>query len=192
MNTNAAGNRSKNCFNKAVVFGLTIFLAALQTISAQESAPEPVLESSLEELPGIRERAVMMRMVSRIVEQNQQVVWNSENSRATMPGRPVGLKLVGSNLVVAVQFTPFLRPHGRHVLLAQGQIWVNVPDEGIRYYTTMQTIPIKFREQIYFFPLGSMETKDEAHIEIQLVMEPYSGRRHSANPPRDKDESSPP
>jgi len=192
MSTNAAVNSNmnaiKNAFDKYALLGFVLFFGALKAISAQELPQEP----SLEEIPGLRERAVMMRMVSRIVEQNQQVVWNSENARATIPGRPVGLKLVGSNLVVAVQFTPFLRHNGMHVLVAQAQVWVDVPNEGIRYYTTMQTIPVQFSEQVYFFPLGSMATHDEAQIEIQLVMEPYSGRRHSANTAVDVDESATP
>ena len=133
-------------------------------------------ESSLQEIPGLREQAVVMRIVSRIVEQNQAVVWNSENTKTILPGRPVGLQLVGSNLVVAVQFTHFLRPNGRHVLLAQGQIWINVPGEGISYHTTMQTIPMEFRETVYFFPLGSMMDDDQPRIEIQLTLEPYLER----------------
>ena len=135
-------------------------------------------DTSLDELPGLRERAVVLHIVSRIVEQNHEVVWDSQESRVTIPGRPVGIKLVGENLVVAVQFTPFRRPNSRFVLVAQGQIWINVPNEGISYHTTMQTIPLELMEQIYFFPLGSMKTEDEAHIEIQLALEPYSGRQH--------------
>lgn len=161
--------------------GGILFLAVQAVIFAQEP--------SLEELPGLRERAVVMRIVSRIVEQNQQVVWYSENSKVTIPGRPVGLKLVSSNLVVAVQFTPFLRPEGRHMLVAQGQIWINIPNEGISYRTTIQTIPLNFSEQIYFFPLGSdaTETQDEARIEIQLMLEPYTGRTPSAETVNDSE-----
>ena len=190
MIASASENSSKFVFNRAALFGFIVFFGVLKSLSAQDAAlQEP---SSLEELPGIRERAVIMRMVSRIVEENEQVTWNSENAKATIPGRPVGLKLVGANLVVAVQFTPFLRPQGQHVLVAQAQVWVDVPGEGIRYYTTMQTIPLQFREQVYFFPLGSMEQHDEAHIEIQLVMEPFSGRRHPERTPREEGESSAP
>ena len=161
-----------NAFNSRLFLITTlltgVIFAAISTVAnAQET-------TALEELPGLRERAVVMHIVSRIVEQDQQVVWNSENTRVVLPGRPVGLKLVGTNVVVAVQFTPFLRPRGQHILIAQGQIWINIPGEGIRYHTTIQTIPLEWREQIYFFPLGSMEVKDEAQIEIQLVLEPYS------------------
>jgi len=172
-----------------IVKSLLLFVAAA-TVNAQENL--------LEDIPELRDQAVVMRIVSRIVEQNEQVVWNLENSRVSLPGRPVGLKLVGTNLMVTVQFTFLLQPQDRHILVAQGQIWINTPDEGTRYYTTIQTIPVVFNEQILFFPLGSMYTRDEASIEIQLVVEPYSAetfvgrgqgrgtspRPHAENPER--------
>jgi hypothetical protein len=162
-----------NAFKKITLLSFVLVFAFFSILAAQELPPAP--PAPLEELPGLRERAVVMRIISRIVEQNQQVVWDSEDVRVTLPGRPVGLKLLGSDLVVVVQFTPFLQPSGRHILVAQGQIWINVPNEGIRYQTTMQTIPLEFREQAYFFPLGSIKDPDEARIEIQLELEPYSG-----------------
>ena len=158
--SNARGRRSGIAF-------LGIFLFAAQAILVAQ-------EPSLEELPGLRERAVVMHIIARIVEENQQVVWDSENTKITFLGRPVGIKLVGEGLVVSVQFTPYLQSNGRHILVAQAQIWLNIPNEGIRYQTTMQTIPLEFIEQVYFFPLGSLEPKDESRIEIQLALEPYS------------------
>jgi hypothetical protein len=144
-----------------------LFLAANTAVLPQE----PGLE---ELLPALKDRAVILDIVSRVVEHNQQEVWNSVNSRVTIPGRPVGLRLVGANVVVAVQFTPYFRRKGHSVLVAQGQIWVNVPNEGIRYLTTMQTIPIDFGEPIYFFPLGPADSPEDARIEIRLELRPYA------------------
>ena len=167
--------RRKNAFTLFLSF-----FAVSASIGAQETA--------LQDLPGLRERAVVVTIISRIIEQNEEVVWNSETSSITIPGRPVGLKLVGSNLVAAVQFTPFLRPNGRHILVTLGQIWINVPNEGISFHTTMQTIPLEFSEQVYFFPLGSMNDPDAPSIEIQLVLEPYSGEgREEGRPPPPED-----
>jgi hypothetical protein len=137
-------------------------------------APGAAQELSLEELlPGLKDQAVVLDIVARVVEKNQQEVWNSSNSKVTIPGKPVGLKLVGANIVVAIQFTPYFRRNGNPVLVAQGQIWVDVPNEGIRYQTTIQTIPLELGEPIYFFPLGSIDSQD-ARIEIQLKLYPYS------------------
>jgi hypothetical protein len=148
------------------IFGV-LFLVA----GAAAMAQEPGLE---ELLPGLKNRAVILDIAARVVENNQQEVWNSSNSKVTIPGRPVGIKLVGANVVVAVQFTPYLRPNGKNILVAQGQIWIDIPNEGFRYHTTMQTIPLEFGEHIYFFPLGSASSPNDARIEIRLKLEPYA------------------
>jgi hypothetical protein len=133
-------------------------------------------ELSLEELvPALKEQAVKMAIVTRIVERNQEEVWNSPvKSKVTIPGQPVGMKLVGNNVVVAVQFTPYRQRNGRNILVAQGQIWIDVPNQGIRYQTTIETIPLEYGELIYFFPLGSGENPNDPRIEIQVEINPYS------------------
>ena len=163
-------------FRRTILLGGIIFFTAAL----------PAQENSLDEIPALRERAVKVYIVSQIVDQNQQVILDSEDSKVALPGQPIGLRLTGDNLVVAVQFTPFLRPNGRHLLVALGQIWINIPDEGMSFYTTMKTIPLEFGEQVYFFPLGSMEDKNEAYIEIKLMLEPYSERPPSTNARRER------
>jgi len=136
-------------------------------------APGPFPLENL--FPGLRGRAVVMDIAARILERDEQV-WGVENTRVTIPGQPVGLRLVGTNLVVTAQFTPYFRPDGSSFLVAQGQIWINLPEQGISYFTIMQSIPLVFGEQIYFFPLGAEAggmVGDAAWIEIQLVLRPY-------------------
>jgi hypothetical protein len=134
-------------------------------------------ENGLEEL--LKEQAVVLDINARVVEQNQAVVWNEAHQRVTISGRAVGLRLVGVNVVVVVQFTPYIHAKGQHVLVAQGQIWAEVPGQGIRYQTSMQTIPMDYDEPIYFFPLGSVVAEDSPRIEIQITLKP---NRNSAAP----------
>jgi hypothetical protein len=149
--------------------GGVFLLAAGAWLNAQES-------SLGEMLPAFKGQAVVINIIARVIENNRQEIFNSVNSRVTIPGRPVGIKLVGSNLVVAVQFTPFFGRKGKNVLVAQGQIWIEIPGEGMRYQTTLQTIPMEFGEQVYFYPLGSATKPEEARIEIQLELLPYGGK----------------
>jgi hypothetical protein len=153
------------------ILGTLLLLAAQGTLPAQERSLEEIF-------PGLRDRAVVLKIVARVVEQDQEEIWHSDNSKVTIPGRPVGIRLVGANVVVAVQFTPYLGKEGANILVAQGQIWVEIPNEGIHYQTTMQTIPLEFGELIYFFPLGSAASRrgngDSPYIEIQLILLPYA------------------
>jgi hypothetical protein len=156
-----------NAVRRVSVFGSMLFMLLGTGAAAQEQSLEELL-------PGLKEQAVILDIIARVVERNELEVWNSINSKVTIPGRPVGIKLVGTNIVVAVQFTPYLRRDGRNFLVAQGQIWIDIPNEGMRYKTTMQTIPLEFGEQLYFFPLGSsVNAQNEARIEIQIRLRPY-------------------
>jgi hypothetical protein len=157
------------------IFGGLLFLTAGAVVSAQEIPGVPGTNLPWDGImPGLRDRAVVLNIVARIVEQDHEEIWNSNNSKVTILGRPVSLKLIGENVVVYVQFTPYQQGNGQSLLVAQGQIWINVPNEGVRYQTTLQSIPLEFGEQIYFFPLGKVGSANEARIEIQLELHPYT------------------
>jgi len=110
--------------------------------------------------PQFRSRALVMDINARIVEQNQTVIWNESHQKTTMPGRPIGIKLVGANLVVVAQFTPYIRRSMQKFLVAQGQIWMEIPNQGMRYHTSMH-------------PLGPRKEGDAACIEVMITLRPY-------------------
>jgi hypothetical protein len=166
----------RNLFKLVFIF-LTVGVVQAQeqgTSSSGEGAVSLSTTSPLEGLfPRFRERALVMEINAQIVEQNETVIWNESHRTITIPGRPVGIKLVGSNLVVAIQFTPYIHRGVQKFLVAQGQIWMDIPNQGMRYHTSMQTIPLEFDEPIYFFPLGPQRDEGTACIEVMLTLHPY-------------------
>ena len=136
---------------------------------AGRPAGNPADNQSGEMMQGFRRRPVVLDINAKVLE-HEQVVWNETHQKITIPGTPVGIQLVGSNLVLAVQFTPFLRRHG-HVLVAQVQIGINDPAAGVNYYTSIQTIPVEFNEPVYFFPLG--QSGEASSIEITITINPH-------------------
>ncbi|MDR1787040.1 MAG: hypothetical protein LBR16_01100, partial [Treponema sp.] len=108
-----------------------------------------------------------------IARGDESEIWHSVNSQVTLPGRAVSLKLVGANIIIAVQFTPFCRPSGEQLLVAQGQIWLEAPGKGIDYQTAFQTIPLSFGEEVRFLPLGPAEDGAEPMIEMRVVLRRY-------------------
>jgi hypothetical protein len=144
------------------VLGLFLIIGAAAALDAQEPGTQGLI-------PAPRNQAVVLDIDARVVETNQTVVWKEAHQRLTIPGRAVGMNLVGANLAVAVQFTPYLRSKGQHMLVAQVQMWVEDPKQGIRYQTSLQTIPLDFDEPVYFFPLGTVSA-NSAHIEIKIIL----------------------
>jgi len=155
-----------------------LFLASNMVNAQEENGSKVALppgDSSVQNiLPRFRGRAVVMDIDARILE-NGEVTWNETHQKTTIPGRPVEIKLVGGNLVVVARFT-FIRNNsgGQKLLVAQGQIWMADPSQGIRYQASVQTIPLEFDETIYYFPLGPFKPEEGgSSIEVKLTLHPY-------------------
>jgi len=144
---------------------LLCFLAGSISVSAQERHNA----GGRTEQSGSIRRALEVTINARVLDDEQTVIWSQDEKRTTIPGTPVTIKLVGSNLVVAAQFTPYIRRQGS-VLVAQGQIWIDNKGNGMSYYTSIQTIPMDFNEPIYFFPLGTSDPS----IEIIITVNPQT------------------
>ena len=89
----------------AVAAGFLFLAGSFPAIAQDQTAPRepqgPAPHTLEELLPDLKDRAIIMDIVARIVEQGQNVVWNTENSKVIIPGQPVGLKLVGYKHMVA-------------------------------------------------------------------------------------------
>jgi len=155
--------------------GLSIIQAQEEIRDEVSSEPfKQIRNTPLNELfPGMKDQAIVLDINARVVEQNKEEIWQESHQRTTITGHPVSINLVGSNVVVAMKFVPYLRRRGHHILVAQGQIWVDNPSQGISYHTTFQTIPLNFEETIYIFPLGQSNQINESRIEIMLTMHSY-------------------
>ncbi|MDR2522062.1 MAG: hypothetical protein LBC72_05900 [Spirochaetaceae bacterium] len=146
---------------------------AEQAVSSPENGPPPPDVPAEGLHPALRDQALVLNVSTRVLDGSGGEMWTSGNSKITLPGRPVGVKVTGENIVCAVQFTPYINRKGEALLVAQGQVWLQLPDGVLRYETIIKTIPVEFGEQVYFFPLGSANT-DETRLEICLDMRPYS------------------
>ncbi|GHU13891.1 hypothetical protein FACS1894161_4230 [Spirochaetia bacterium] len=123
-------------------------------------------------LPALKNQAVVLDITTRVAQQ-QTVTRNTSDSRITLSGKPVSVKLEGVNTLIYVQFTPFLNEKGEHLLVTQSQIWVNVPGEGMHYQTSMQSMRLNFGEKIVFLPLGNVDTP---RIELEIVLRHYEDK----------------
>jgi hypothetical protein len=146
------------------ILAICAFIAIIPVNAQSQNA------SSSEMTPGLRRQALILSIESRVLGAEKTVIWSESNSKVTLPGSSVGVQMVGSNIVVVAQFTPFIRRDG-NVLVAQGQIWIADTNETVTYYTSIQTIPMEFGEKIYFFPLGSSENLNPS-IEIIITVTP--------------------
>jgi hypothetical protein len=148
------------------------FIAAGIMLNAQNRQPAAA-EGAVQQDAIPRRQALDITIESRVLE-GQDVAWSEINSKVSMPGSPVGVQLVGSNIVVVVQFTPYVRRNDS-VLAAQGQIWIADKDNSVTYYTSMQTIPFELGEPIHFLPLGP----EHLNPSIEIIITVKSNRENN-------------
>jgi len=129
-------------------------------------------------MPEHQRYALVIEIDARVLNEDQDIIWNEIQRKIGMPGIPVGIRLVGTNLMVAVQFTPIIR-QGGNVLVALVQIWIDTQGNGVSYHVSQQTIPIDFDEPFYFFPLGTSNPS----IELLMTVNPYSEISQQEQPP---------
>ena len=149
---------------KGLLYFLLGFSLFCEALYAQELLPE--------ELLALKDKAMVFQ-ITTTVEETSRDVWNAYSSKITVPGRPVLIKLVGDNIVISVQFIPYLRPDNNYALMARSEIWINIPQKGMNYKNDARSIPIEFGEPILYFPLGSNAPLSNPHIELLVTVYRY-------------------
>ena len=119
--------------------------------------------------PEQRRHALVIDIDTRVLNDNQKIIWNEVQRKIGIPGVPVSIRLVGTNIIVDVQFISTIHPNG-NVLVAHVQIWINSQGDTITYHTSVQAIPVTFNEPFYFYPLGTSNPS----IELLMTIYPYN------------------
>jgi len=127
----------------------------------------------------LEENALIIKIITRIVDEQGISVWNAEMSRITISGKSVKVKLQGANILVITDITPYIRDDRTILLVSQGEVWIGSSDsEEINHYSTIKSLPVSMGESALFFPLGVIETIDRKiyNIELEiLVNQNYKG-----------------
>jgi hypothetical protein len=117
-----------------------------------------------------------VHILARVVEPDKEDVWLTESRKVTISGRAVQVKLSGENLVIFADIIPYMNADRTILLVAKGQVWAQEEmEEGVKYYSTMKSLPVESGESVLFFPLGrAMDQQQNIYsIELEITVVPY-------------------
>lgn len=118
---------------------------------------------------GLRDKAVTIGIKALVLGPASTVAWQANSVRDTIPGTPVGVKLVGGNVAILVQITPYDNGKGGLVLVTQSQVWVKRNSGEFSYFTSLDSVAVQYDETVYLFPLGRLPTgASPMRIEIEV------------------------
>ena len=117
-------------------------------------------------------QVLSMNIEARISEFGEDAVWKVESSKHTIPGRSVSVKLVGENIVVLADFTPYVDTDSSIVLVAQAHVWIS-PQGGkpLEHFTALKSLPVRMGEKVLFFPLGVTSLEANSDNTYNIVLE---------------------
>ncbi len=156
------------------IFILSLLLLSIPRITGQEGESREMLKALMDE-------ALRINIVARILPSDERWDFNVEESRLTIPGRPVVVQFVGDNIIINAILTPYLKEDGRIILVAQGQVWITEPqaEKSVRYSSSFESLPISLGEKIFFFPLGVPQDatqSDVFSIALEIEIVPFENR----------------
>jgi hypothetical protein len=163
---------------KTLTIGLILSLFFVNGMMAQEEKDSAPSDANMEEL---LKEALTVHIQAKLFHDVQNVMWQSELEKLTIPGRPVTIHMQNDQARLSVHFTPYRKTPGGLILVAQSEIWLKeaateTSPENLRYFTSMKSIPLDYDETIYFYPLGKLEdlkNPNQIHIEMILKIYPY-------------------
>ncbi len=118
-----------------------------------------------------KNKKLEVSIVTKILEENSEVIWNVESSEVTVSGRTVTVKLKGESIRILAEITPYILDDGSILLVAKGDVLMSSADEGLQYKTTLKSLPVNLGEKAFFFPLGVAFDSDKNIYTIQLEIQ---------------------
>jgi len=167
----------KHALALLLVAGFTFAVGAQnlgdQVLDAQSGAQraEP---GTIESIPlSLRGEALAVSVRAMVSHPETQEPWQASERKYTVPGTPVSIKMMGSDVAVVISMTPYRTKDGSLFMIAQGQVWFRDVDGTVRYRSTVDTVGVNFGEKLLFYPFGVF-ADGKAPLRIELVVEPYN------------------
>jgi len=156
--------------------GFTLAIGA-QSLGDQvydaQSGAQKAEPGSIEAIPlSMRGEALAVSVRALVNHPDTKEPWQASERKYTVPGTPVSIKMMGSDVAVVVSMTPYRTKDGSLFMIAQGQVWFREADGTVRYRSAVDTVGVNFGEKLLFYPFG-VYPDGRAPLRIELVVDPY-------------------
>jgi len=152
---------------KHIFSGLSLLFLLTFSLSAQ---------SGDFDIKYIEGKKLSVNLNTRLLGTENETVWHMESSNLTISGEAVRVKLKGENLILIANITPYLNPDNTIFLVAKGEIFLSdsTDSEEVKYYTTLQSLPVEDGEKVIFFPLGMAYDSNSNFYSMEMEIQVLS------------------
>ena len=131
------------------------------------------------------ERFYQIKINLKILDDGKKELVNTDWNLATFSGKPVSINLKGNNLFIKADMTPYYSDKKSILLLTQANVRLKPTDSEVsKFYSTVNSLPIKLGEKALFFPLGLLDEKMEniSSCVLEIEVQPYDNIENIKGP----------
>ncbi|MCG8452580.1 MAG: hypothetical protein MI717_05305 [Spirochaetales bacterium] len=137
-------------------------------MAQQLETSDDLLALTAEQL--LREALLFRVDISVLSSDEGQVLWNSEVTKITIPGRTVSVGLEGSGSRLTVRLTLYPSDESKkdegYILVAQSEIFV-----GEEYSSSLSSLPVAPHDEVYYYPLGRNDQENASSAyEVRMIL----------------------
>lgn len=149
---------STSYLRPALILVLILFLTPAAVRGQESVAPDTAML--------LREALLVSVDMVVSTSDGSEELWNSHVDKITIPGRSVNFGIEGRDSKLNVVLTPYPTENGELLLVARNEIWI-----GGEYSQGLTTLPIAYRDKVYYYPLGRAgEGSDGNPVEVRMAI----------------------
>ena len=145
-----------------------------QTPAPSVSPNAPTVSQLLETL---KENALVFTVKAAIIG-DAGVQWSAGQTRITVHGVGVTIKLESTDLLILAELTPYRQSADTIMLAIKNELWLRSPESGtVRYFASLKSALVKLNSPVYFYPLGKTSGDGRSFIQMDITVAPYQEPR---------------
>ena len=153
---------------------LSVLLALITLVSLNAFCEDEITIEDIVKF--LEDKALSVHMSARLIDQDEESVWDATSKSITIAGRAIKVWFVGKSFFINAYITPFGNIEDKLLLVAYGELWMSGRNGvGLKYESFLKSLPVDPGERAIFFPLGvAVDAQENIYtIELEIQILPF-------------------
>lgn len=174
------------CFPRlAGLFALAVLVAGLPAQAplaspavppaspSPSASPVPANPTNAQLLERLKENALVFNVTASITG-DEGIIWTAAQTRITVHGLGVTIKLESTDLLIMAELTPYRQTADTILLAIKNELWLRTPQSNsVQYFASLKSALVKLNAPVYFYPMGKASGDGRPVIKMDIVVVPY-------------------
>jgi hypothetical protein len=150
-----------------------LVLAAGLAAQPAATAPEASASPNAQLLETLKLNALVFN-VKASISGAEGVMWTASQTRVTVHGLSVTIKIEGTDMLIMAELTPYRQTPDTILLAIKNELWLRNPvNATVQYFISIKSALVKLNSPVFFYPLGKGSDDGRPVIKMDISVSPY-------------------